>query len=57
MWHYPATITDPATTFEVAQYAPDAGNTFTTTTTAAVINRFTGREQMVFFQSWATVSI
>ncbi|KAE9969603.1 hypothetical protein EG328_006784 [Venturia inaequalis] len=54
MWHYPATITDPATTFEIAQYAPDAGNTFTNPTTAAVINQFATREQMVFFQSWAT---
>jgi hypothetical protein len=52
LWHYPATITDPATTWEVAQFSP-AGS-FSTVTTAAVINSFAGRQQMVWFTSWAS---
>ncbi|OQO00893.1 hypothetical protein B0A48_13580 [Cryoendolithus antarcticus] len=54
MYHYPATITDPLTTWEVAKYAPDANGVFNTDTTAAVINNFAGRQQMVWFGSWAT---
>ncbi|KAG9234920.1 hypothetical protein BJ875DRAFT_504369 [Amylocarpus encephaloides] len=60
MWHYPATITG-SNTSEVASFAPDAwrltprpGGAFTTPSTAAVINRFSGRQQMVWFTSWAT---
>jgi hypothetical protein len=52
LFHYVASITDPATTKEVAQFAPNSQ--FPTNTTAAVINNFGGREQMVFFISWAT---
>lgn len=52
MWHYPATITDSSTTKEIAQFAPSGS--FTGTTTAAVINTFGNRQQMVWFTSWAT---
>ncbi|KAI9049443.1 hypothetical protein LZ554_006475 [Drepanopeziza brunnea f. sp. 'monogermtubi'] len=52
-WHYPATITDPATTVEIAQFA--AGGDFSNPSTAAVINSFAGgRQQMVWFTSWGT---
>lgn len=52
MYHYPAAITDRTTTWEVAKYGP--GGPFTGDTTAAVINNFAGRQQMVWFGSWAT---
>lgn len=52
MYHYPATITDKTTTWEVAKYGPSGD--FNTDTTAAVINNFAGRQQMVWFGSWAT---
>lgn len=52
LWHYPATITDPSTTWEVAQFGP--ADSFTSTTTAAVINQFGKRQQMVWFTSFAT---
>ncbi|KAB5559933.1 hypothetical protein GE09DRAFT_1115011 [Coniochaeta sp. 2T2.1] len=52
LWHYPATITNTSVATEVAQFAP-AGS-FTTKTTAAVINNFGTRQQMVWFISWAT---
>lgn len=52
LWHYPATITNSSTTWEVAQFAP--GGSFSTKTTAAVINNFSGRQQMVWFSGWAT---
>jgi hypothetical protein len=52
MFHYPAKIIDSATTWEVAKYGPSG--IFTTDTTAAVINNFAGRQQMVWFGSWAT---
>jgi hypothetical protein len=52
LWHYPAKITDPATTWEIAQFS--AAASFSTVTTAAVINKFGGRQQMVWFSSWAT---
>jgi hypothetical protein len=52
-WHYPTTITNPATTVEIAQFA--AGGDFTNPSTAAVINSFArGRQQMVWFTSWGT---
>ncbi|KAK3676100.1 hypothetical protein LTR78_003850 [Recurvomyces mirabilis] len=54
LYHYPATITDSTTTWEIAQFAPDSAGTYLGTTTAGVINNFGGREQMVFFTSWAT---
>lgn len=52
LWHYPATIINSSIAVEVAQFA--AGGSFTTETTAAVINTFGVRQQMVWFTSWAT---
>jgi hypothetical protein len=52
LYHYGAAVADPATTTEIAQFAPNGQ--VTTTTTAAVINNFSGRQQMVFFIGWAT---
>jgi hypothetical protein len=51
LFHYPASITDTATTKGVAKFGP--GGTYTTDTVAAVINNFEGREQFVWFTSWA----
>ena len=51
LWHYNAQVTDTSTTTEIAQFG--AGGGFPTST-AAVINNFSGRQQMVFFISWAT---
>ena len=51
LWHYNAAITDPSTTTEIAQFGAGGGYS---TSTAAVINNFAGRQQMVFFISWAT---
>ncbi|KAM0330547.1 hypothetical protein ACHAQA_003494 [Verticillium albo-atrum] len=50
LYHYPATITDSQTTKEVAKFAGGAG---VVAGTAAVINNFEGREQFVWFTSWA----
>ncbi|KAG9251734.1 uncharacterized protein F5Z01DRAFT_264410 [Emericellopsis atlantica] len=52
LYHYPATITDPDTTWEIAKFGP--GGAQTGDTTAGVINNFGGREQLVWFISWAT---
>jgi hypothetical protein len=52
LYHYPASVADAATTTEIAQFA--ANGQVTSTTTAAVINNFSGRQQMVFFIGWAT---
>lgn len=52
LWHYPATITNSSIATEIAKFAPSGS--FTTDTTAAVINNIGGREQMVWFMSWAT---
>jgi hypothetical protein len=54
LWHYPAKITQSFWTAEVAQFAPSSDGSFATNSTAAVINTINGREQMVFFISWAT---
>lgn len=54
IWHYPATITNPNNTFQIAQFAPSSDGSFTSYSTAAVINQFPGRQQMVWFNSWAT---
>ncbi|PNY27996.1 Uncharacterized protein TCAP_02067 [Tolypocladium capitatum] len=51
LFHFPASITRPGTTWEVASYEP-AGS-FNTRTTAAVINSVRGRQQMVWFIGWA----
>jgi hypothetical protein len=52
IYHYPAVITDPSTTWQVAKYGP--GGAFSEDTSAAVINDFGGRQQMVWFTGWAT---
>jgi hypothetical protein len=51
LWHYNAQVTDTTTTKQIAQFG--AGGGFPAST-AAVINNFSGRQQMVFFISWAT---
>ena len=60
LYHYPATITNTSNTFEVAQFAPSTDGSFSTSSTAAVINDFGGRQQMVFFigfaQDWSPSS-
>jgi hypothetical protein len=52
LYHVPATITDSSTTKAVAVFTPDSGSTVGGV--AAVINNFNGREQFVWFISWAT---
>lgn len=52
LFHYPAVITDPKTTWQIAKFGP--GGSFSGDTVAGVINNFAGREQMVWFTSWAT---
>ncbi|KAH8586590.1 hypothetical protein B0O99DRAFT_665688 [Bisporella sp. PMI_857] len=52
LWHYPASITDSTIAKQIAQFAPSGA--FTTPSTAAVINNFGTRQQMVWFSSWAT---
>ncbi|CRK37318.1 hypothetical protein BN1708_020283, partial [Verticillium longisporum] len=44
-------ITDTATTKQVAKFG--TGGTYTSETVAAVINKIDGREQFVWFTSWA----
>lgn len=50
LWHYPAKITDPSTTWEVASFSAGGGYE---KSSAAVVNNFGGREQWVWFTSWA----
>lgn len=50
LWHYPAKITDPSTTWEVASFSAGGGYE---RSTAAVVNNFNGREQWTWFTSWA----
>lgn len=52
LWHYPARITNSTIAKEVAQFGP--GGSFASTTSAAIINTFGSRQQMVWFTSWAT---
>ncbi|PYI01133.1 extracellular serine-rich protein [Aspergillus sclerotiicarbonarius CBS 121057] len=52
LWHYPATIANTTTTKQIAQFAANGTGS---ATTAAVINNFSGREQMAFFISFDTV--
>lgn len=54
LWHYPATITNSSIATSIASFAADSGGTFTNNTTAAIINNIGGRQQMVWFISWAT---
>ncbi|KAL6406431.1 hypothetical protein AUP68_09225 [Ilyonectria robusta] len=51
LYHVPATITDTNTTRAVAKFGTATG--FTSESVAAVINNFNGREQFVWFISWA----
>ncbi|KAH7317283.1 hypothetical protein BKA65DRAFT_466259 [Rhexocercosporidium sp. MPI-PUGE-AT-0058] len=51
-WHYPATITNSTLAKQIAQFA--AGGPFNSASTAAVINNFGNRQQMVWFTSWGT---
>lgn len=52
LWHYPARIIDSSIAKPIAKFG--ISGTFTTETTAAIINTFESRQQMVFFISWAT---
>ena len=52
LWHYPAQISSSSTTKEIAQF--DANSVTSDKTTAAVINNFDGRQQMVFFIGFDT---
>ncbi|OJJ99291.1 hypothetical protein ASPACDRAFT_30018 [Aspergillus aculeatus ATCC 16872] len=52
LWHYPATISDTNTTKQIASFA--SNSVVSSDTTAAVINNFSGREQMAFFISFDT---
>jgi hypothetical protein len=54
IWHYPATIVDPASTWEVAGVQPSSDGTFSTNSSVAVIHRDGQRLEMVWFTSWAT---
>lgn len=56
IWHYPATITDPKNTWEIASLATSSDGTFSGPSTAAIINQSANgkRQQMVWFSSWAT---
>ncbi|KAJ5707544.1 hypothetical protein N7488_007345 [Penicillium malachiteum] len=58
LWHYSSTILNTSNTKEIASFA--ANSVITTDTTAAVINNFDGREQMVFHMSldptWSSTS-
>ena len=49
LYHYPATISDPKTTKEIAQFDKNSVNP--DKTTAGVISNFDGRQQMAFFIS------
>ncbi|CZR56594.1 related to extracellular serine-rich protein [Phialocephala subalpina] len=51
-WHYPASITNATIATEFAQFAPTNG--FAKASTAGVTNKIDGRQQMVFFTSFAT---
>ncbi|KAL4926989.1 putative extracellular serine-rich protein [Aspergillus undulatus] len=53
LWHYPASISDTATTKAIASFGAGGGDTGETT--AAVINNFDGRQQLVFFIGFDTV--
>ncbi|KAG9231588.1 hypothetical protein BJ875DRAFT_112514 [Amylocarpus encephaloides] len=54
LYHYPANITDKSIATEFAQFDVAASDGFKTKTTAGVINKIGGREQMVFFITFST---
>lgn len=47
LWHYPAKITNSKTTWKIAQFAASSDKAYPSTGVAAVINNFSGRQQMV----------
>ncbi|KAF7545226.1 hypothetical protein G7Z17_g9329 [Cylindrodendrum hubeiense] len=51
LYHVPASVTDTNTTHAVATFGIATG--FASESVAAVINNFSGREQFVWFMSWA----
>ncbi|KAJ5050763.1 uncharacterized protein L3040_002634 [Drepanopeziza brunnea f. sp. 'multigermtubi'] len=51
LYHYPATISNSSIATEFASFAPATG--FSSKSTAGVINTIDGRQQMVFFISFA----
>jgi hypothetical protein len=52
LWHTPATITDTTNVKQIAGFGPSTDGTFTSNTTAAVIQTVGTRQQMVFFIGW-----
>lgn len=46
LWHYPANITDSSIATEFAQFSAAASDGFKTVSTAGVINKIQGREQV-----------
>lgn len=52
LWHYPARIIDPSIARPIAKFGDSA--IIKGDSTAAIINTFGSRQQMVFFISWAT---
>lgn len=54
LWHYPAVITNSTIARSIASFAPDSSGALTAITTAAIINNFNGRQQMVWFLGFAT---
>ncbi|CEJ92823.1 hypothetical protein VHEMI08453 [[Torrubiella] hemipterigena] len=52
LYHYPSNITNTNTTTAFAMFEP--AGPFQQRTVAAVINRVNGREEMVWFTSWAS---
>ncbi|KHJ33641.1 putative extracellular serine-rich protein [Erysiphe necator] len=52
LWHYPTQIVDSTIANEFAQFAP--AESFSNISTAAVINSFLGRQQMVWFIGFST---
>jgi hypothetical protein len=53
LFHYPATITDATIATPIAKFS--AADKWTTETVAGVVNKYpTGRQQMVYFTSWAS---
>ncbi|KAK3316764.1 hypothetical protein B0H66DRAFT_562110 [Apodospora peruviana] len=53
LWHFPAVITNATIAKSIATFAPDSSGLFSTTTTAAIINHFGSRQQMVWFIGFA----
>ncbi|KAM7185194.1 non-anchored cell wall protein-1 [Rhypophila sp. PSN 637] len=55
LWHFPAVVINSSIAQPIAVFGGDSSGTFTTPTTAAIINNFPGgRQQMVWFIGFAT---